>query len=54
MNYHQIDVLDKGTVWQGGAVDAAIDSQPLRRTAPGGLLLLLTWVIDLSEGAERQ
>jgi protein-tyrosine phosphatase len=28
MNYDQIDVLDKGTVWQGGAVDAAIDSPP--------------------------
>ena len=28
MNYDQIDVLDTGTVWQGGAVDAAIDSAP--------------------------
>ena len=28
MNYDQIDVLDTGTVWQGGAVDAAIDSSP--------------------------
>jgi len=28
MNYDQIDVLDKGTVWQGGALDAAIDSSP--------------------------
>jgi hypothetical protein len=27
MNY-EIDVLDQGTVWQGGAVDAAIDSPP--------------------------
>jgi len=26
MDYGQIDVLDKGTVWQGGALDAAIDS----------------------------
>ena len=29
MNYDQIDVLDRGTLWQGGAVDAAIDSPPL-------------------------
>jgi predicted protein tyrosine phosphatase len=28
MNYDQIDVLETGTVWQGGAVDAAIDSPP--------------------------
>jgi protein-tyrosine phosphatase len=28
MDYDQIDVLDKGTVWQGGALDAAIDSPP--------------------------
>lgn len=28
MDYDRIDVLDKGTVWQGGAVDAAIDSPP--------------------------
>ena len=28
MNYDQIDVLDQGTVWQGGAVDGAIDSPP--------------------------
>jgi len=28
MNYDQIDVLDTGIVWQGGAVDAAIDSPP--------------------------
>jgi predicted protein tyrosine phosphatase len=28
MDYNQIDVLDKGIVWQGGAVDAAIDSPP--------------------------
>ena len=28
MDYDQIDVLDKGIVWQGGALDAAIDSPP--------------------------
>jgi hypothetical protein len=28
MNYGQIDVLDHGTVWPGGAVDAALDSSP--------------------------
>ena len=28
MDDDQIDVLDKGTVWQGGALDAAIDSPP--------------------------
>jgi hypothetical protein len=28
INYDQIDVLDKGTVWRGGAVDAAIDASP--------------------------
>jgi protein-tyrosine phosphatase len=28
MNYDQIDVLDTGIVWQGGALDAAIDSPP--------------------------
>jgi hypothetical protein len=26
MDYDQIDVLDQGVVWQGGALDAAIDS----------------------------
>ena len=28
MDYDQIDVLDQGVVWQGGALDAAIDSPP--------------------------
>jgi hypothetical protein len=28
MDYDQIDVLDKGIVWQGGAMDDAIDSPP--------------------------
>ncbi len=28
MDYDQIDVLDKGTVWQGGSVDATIDGPP--------------------------
>ena len=28
MDYDQIDVLDKGIVWQAGAVDDAIDSPP--------------------------
>ena len=28
MNYDQIDVLDHGTVWQGGALADAIDSPP--------------------------
>ena len=28
MNYDQIDVLDKGKVWQGGTPDAAIDGPP--------------------------
>ena len=28
MDYDQIDVLDKGIVWQGGAVDDSIDSPP--------------------------
>lgn len=28
MDYDQIDVLDKGIVWQGGAVDDAIDAPP--------------------------
>jgi protein-tyrosine phosphatase len=28
MNYDRIDALDHGTVWQGGAVDAAIDGPP--------------------------
>lgn len=28
MDYNEIGVLDKGTVWQGGALDAAIDLPP--------------------------
>jgi predicted protein tyrosine phosphatase len=28
MDYDQIDVLDRGIVWQGGALDAAIDAPP--------------------------
>lgn len=28
MDYDQIDVLDQGIVWQGGAVDEEIDSPP--------------------------
>lgn len=28
MDYDRIDVLDKGTIWQGGAVDDAIDQPP--------------------------
>ncbi len=28
MNYNRIDTLDRGTVWQGGVVDAAIDQPP--------------------------
>lgn len=28
MNYDRIDVLEKGTVWQGGSVDDAIDQEP--------------------------
>lgn len=28
MNYDRIDVLDKGTIWQGGSVDASIDAPP--------------------------
>lgn len=28
MDYNQIDVLEKGTVWQGGSVDSSIDRPP--------------------------
>lgn len=28
MDYNQIDVLEKGTIWQGGMVDASIDQPP--------------------------
>lgn len=28
MDYDRIDVLEKGTVWQGGQVDAGIDAPP--------------------------
>lgn len=28
MDYNQIDILEKGTVWQGGQVDASIDQPP--------------------------
>jgi predicted protein tyrosine phosphatase len=28
VDFNRIDVLDKGTVWQGGAVDAAIQQPP--------------------------
>ena len=28
MDYNRIDVLEKGIVWQGGAVDASINSPP--------------------------
>lgn len=30
MNYNDIDILDKGKVWQGGAVDASIDQPPFQ------------------------
>jgi predicted protein tyrosine phosphatase len=28
MDYNQIDVLDKGTIWQGGTVDDTVDAPP--------------------------
>ena len=46
MNYDQIDVLDKGTVRQGGAVDAAIDSPPF-----AGPLLVVC--VDRGEGNDQ-
>lgn len=36
MDYDRIDVLDQGTVWQGGAVDATINQPPF----VGPLLIL--------------
>ncbi len=30
MDFDKIDVLDKGTVWQGGALDAQIEGPPFR------------------------
>lgn len=30
MNYNRIDVLERGTIWQGGMVDASIDQPPFQ------------------------
>jgi predicted protein tyrosine phosphatase len=46
MDYDQIDVLDRGIVWQGGALDAGIDAPPF--TGP-----LLVVCMDRSENNDQ-
>lgn len=46
MDYDQIDVLDKGIVWQGGTPDAEIDAPPFE----GPLLVV---VMDRGEGNDQ-
>lgn len=46
MDYNRIDVLETGTIWQGGAVDAAIDAPPF-----AGPLLVVC--MDRGEGNDQ-
>lgn len=46
MNYDRIDILDRGTVWQGGTPDAGIDQPPFE----GPLLIVC---MDRGEANEQ-
>jgi hypothetical protein len=66
MDYDQIDVLDKGIMWQGGALDAAIDTAVLvpcwssawtvartttsSSTTPSWKAVLAVWIDDVPAG----